>query len=312
MFGGFIGQTVSDIVGGVKDVLKNPIADMALSYFGGPILGSFINSNLGLGLSGALSSAIGAGAIGGGISALEGGNPISGALMSGGLQYGASQLGSMMGFGAGVTDATSGGVAIDGGPYGKDQDLLSRLFGSPNSATTDYAMSDAGGAAGGRMYVDPSMIRGSGGGGLGGLLGGLSNRDLLMGGGMLYENMQANNQAKRLMAASDPFSQYRPGAASQLNSLMSNPSSLTSTPGYQAGMDAVQRSMAAQGYNGSGNMMAALQQYGGNAYNQQVQTLAGLSGASSSPVATAQVGAQGLGNQSANSLLLLSLLLGRG
>lgn len=50
-----------------------------------------------------------------------------------------------------------------------------------------------------------------------------------------------------------------------------SPGQVTSIPGYQAGLDAVQRSMAAQGYQGSGNMMAALSKYGGDAYNQYVQ-----------------------------------------
>ena len=42
-------------------------------------------------------------------------------------------------------------------------------------------------------------------------------------------------------------------------------------PGYEAGLEAIQRSMAAQGYQGSGNMMAALQQYGTNAYQTAMQ-----------------------------------------
>lgn len=46
-----------------------------------------------------------------------------------------------------------------------------------------------------------------------------------------------------------------------------NAGDVTSLPGYQAGLEAVQRSMASQGYSGSGNMMAALQKYGGDFYN---------------------------------------------
>jgi hypothetical protein len=47
--------------------------------------------------------------------------------------------------------------------------------------------------------------------------------------------------------------------------------SITKMPGYEAGLEAVQRSMLAQGYQGSGNMMGALQQYGGQAYQQAMQ-----------------------------------------
>jgi hypothetical protein len=39
----------------------------------------------------------------------------------------------------------------------------------------------------------------------------------------------------------------------------------------EAGMQAVQRSMAAQGYQGSGNMAAALQKYGMDHYSQTMQ-----------------------------------------
>ena len=101
------------------------------------------------------------------------------------------------------------------------------------------------------------------------------------------------------------------GYAQQLNTLMTNPSSVTSLPGYtfnyNQGADAVAREMAASGFSGSGNEGTALIQYGQNyaqsAYQQQAQLLASLSGltASSSP---AQLGAVGVaaGNQSFNQM----------
>lgn len=49
-----------------------------------------------------------------------------------------------------------------------------------------------------------------------------------------------------------------------------NPADITGIPGYQAGMEAVRRSLASQGYQGSGNMMAALQKYGGDFYDKYV------------------------------------------
>lgn len=66
-----------------------------------------------------------------------------------------------------------------------------------------------------------------------------------------------------------------------------NPANLTKMPGYQAGLEAVQRSMAAQGYQGSGNMMAALQKYGGDAYQQMWQ----------GGIASGQAGMGGLSGQ---------------
>jgi hypothetical protein len=75
---------------------------------------------------------------------------------------------------------------------------------------------------------------------------------------------------------------------SQLMGLVSNPSSIYSTPQYQAafnqGQSAVNSTLAAQGLNASGNQLAALQSYGQsfgqNAYNQQLSQLSGLYGQS--------------------------------
>lgn len=91
----------------------------------------------------------------------------------------------------------------------------------------------------------------------------------------------------------DPFQAYRPQYAGQLNTLMANPNSVTSLPGFQLqfgqGMEAVQRAMAAQGKNLSGAEMLALQNQGqvlaGQYYNQQLATLSQLSGATQSPAA---------------------------
>jgi hypothetical protein len=74
--------------------------------------------------------------------------------------------------------------------------------------------------------------------------------------------------------------------ATMLNNLISNPSSVTSTPGYQfnlqQGEDAVAREMGASGMLGSGNEGIALTQYGQNfatsSLTQQEQLLASLSG----------------------------------
>lgn len=64
----------------------------------------------------------------------------------------------------------------------------------------------------------------------------------------------------------------------QLQRLQTNPSSITTLPGYRAGMEGVQRSLAAQGFQGSGNMMAALSEYGGDFYLKQMEQLGKLYG----------------------------------
>jgi uncharacterized protein YccT (UPF0319 family) len=75
--------------------------------------------------------------------------------------------------------------------------------------------------------------------------------------------------------------------------LQANPSLVSQQPGYQAGLDAVMRSLAAQGYQGSGNMATAVADYGTNAYDKAIQQLMVMSGASTSPAAGAQIEQQG-------------------
>jgi hypothetical protein len=99
--------------------------------------------------------------------------------------------------------------------------------------------------------------------------------------------------------------QYSPEYAAMLNNLMNNPSSITSMPGYQAGIDAVERSMAAQGYQGSGNMAAALQQYGGNFFNQQVSQLQGLEQGGAASTAAALQGMTSGNTAASNALAAL-------
>ena len=111
----------------------------------------------------------------------------------------------------------------------------------------------------------------------------------------------------------DPYAPYRGAAATQLNNLMANPSSITSSPTYQAMMQAAQRQSAAQGYTGSGNALAAAASAGGQAYQQQFNNLAMLSGANTSP----SVGAGAAANANAynqqnnqNSWIQLASLFG--
>ena len=91
----------------------------------------------------------------------------------------------------------------------------------------------------------------------------------------------------------DPYGQYRGQAATQLNTLMNNPSMAMSQPGYQQqlqqGMRTTQRGAAATGMLQSGAEQNALQNVGQNTfssyYNSQLANLMQLSGASQSPAA---------------------------
>ena len=94
----------------------------------------------------------------------------------------------------------------------------------------------------------------------------------------------------------DPYAAYRPQAAAQLQNLLSNPSTITSTPGYQfnlqQGLQAQQAQQAAQGrlVSGGGLLQAQQfgQQYATSNLQQQQNLLATLSGANQAPAGAAQ------------------------
>lgn len=91
------------------------------------------------------------------------------------------------------------------------------------------------------------------------------------------------NLARQLRDRSDPFAKYRGGYGERLAALEANPNSITTLPGYEAGLEATRRAAAAGGYAGSGNELAALAKYGGDFFNQTAQRYAGLAGAGQSP-----------------------------
>jgi hypothetical protein len=94
----------------------------------------------------------------------------------------------------------------------------------------------------------------------------------------------------------DPYAAYRSQAASQLQNLLANPNTITSTPGYQfnlqQGLQAQQAQQAAQGrlVSGGGLLQAQQfgQQYATSSLQQQQALLAQLSGATQAPAGAAQ------------------------
>ena len=122
----------------------------------------------------------------------------------------------------------------------------------------------------------------------------------------MYLSEQQRKLAQQAAQMQDPFASQRGYYAQQLQQLQADPSGyLTNLPGYQAGIQAVNRGMAAGGYLGSGNQMTALQQYGGNIFNQEASRLANLAGAQFSPT-----GGQTLLQGTANANQLMSSSLG--
>jgi hypothetical protein len=131
-------------------------------------------------------------------------------------------------------------------------------------------------------------------GGLGQLAGGVGQ--IAGGVGSIKAGQQMGQYAKQ----ADPFAQYRSGYAAQLQNLLQDPSTITTTPGYQfqlgQGLQALQAQQAAQGRLVSGGALLQGQQFGQqfatSNLQQQQNLLASLSGATQSPAsgATAQAG----------------------
>jgi hypothetical protein len=212
----------------------------------------------------------------------------------------------------------TGGASLGAESLAGDAFLPGALAESSGDAFLPGLMSDAGSFVGpssdlasmsGDAFL-PGALSGaaasptSGFGSLGSLLGYAKTAAPIIGGlGQLLGgvgSLQASRQSGQLAGQADPFSPYRSGYAAQLSELMRNPQTVTSTPGYQfnlaQGLQAQQAQQAAQGRLVSGGALLQGQQFGqqlaGQTYNQQLETLAGLSGASQSPAAGATAAGQ--------------------
>lgn len=131
----------------------------------------------------------------------------------------------------------------------------------------------------------------------------------LLGSGVLggSGSTQTPQQAQQ---AVDPFAQYRQQYAQQLNTLMSNPSSVQNDPGFAAamkqGQGQVQQTMAATGQGVSGAEQVALQNQAmtqqNQYYQQDLSNLETLSGANANPAAggTAAINATNAQNTATN------------
>ena len=139
-------------------------------------------------------------------------------------------------------------------------------------------------------------------GGMGGTLGQLAGYAKT--GAQLIGGIGQLGQAASLLGGggqtkpgvADPYAQYRSQNAAQLQNLLSNPSTITSTPGYQfnlqQGLQAQQAQQAAQGrlVSGGGLLQAQQfgQQYAQSSLQQQEALLSQLSGATQAPAGAAQ------------------------
>ena len=180
--------------------------------------------------------------------------------------------------------------------------LVSDPYAPYDLATSPGAQTPAWGGDPTTYSVDPSITGGvdptasviGSTAGVGGSVGSMNwLQQLGMGTGILgnLTGLYGASQLGKVPGQADPFAPYRGAAAQQLMALQADPSLVTKQPGYEAGLQAVERAGAAEGFTGSGNMMVALSQYGGQAYQQAIQNLMTMSGASQAPATGAQVGA---------------------
>jgi hypothetical protein len=131
----------------------------------------------------------------------------------------------------------------------------------------------------------------------------------------IYASNQAKKQQKdaqkfanEQMGALDPFAEYRPEAAARLNALSKDPSSIKDSATYKARLMAAERTMAAQGYTGSGNALVAAADAGASAYQQEFDNLAMMSGAAQGQAARSSAYGTAAGaNSNANDNRLSSI-----
>lgn len=104
-----------------------------------------------------------------------------------------------------------------------------------------------------------------------------------------YKGLQLADQQKKLsqmaLAGSDPWGANggRAGAANTLSANLADPAAYYASPEYKALQQATLRSGAAGSYNGSGNLLAALQNAGSGGRTNYLSMLSGLAGANQNP-----------------------------
>ena len=94
------------------------------------------------------------------------------------------------------------------------------------------------------------------------------------------QQKQASKDANAAMEAADPYAPYRDDAAKRLNALIADPSKISETATYKARQQAAERTMAAQGYTGSGNAILGSAEAAAASYQQEFDNLSMLAGAS--------------------------------
>jgi len=227
-------------------------------------------------------------------------------------------IGDLIASGVSVADLTAAGATAE--QIAAATPLLETAAAGAESIPFQLADGTMGSIQGGNILDAAGNVVAQGGVGttLGDLAGYAKTGAQLIGGigqlGQAARLLGGTGQTKPGVA--DPYAAYRPQAASQLQNLLSNPSTITTTPGYQfnlaQGLQAQQAQQAAQGrlVSGGGLLQAQQfgQQYATSQLQQQQNLLATLSGANQAPAGAAQA-QQGInfGQSGATALALQGL-----
>lgn len=126
------------------------------------------------------------------------------------------------------------------------------------------------------------------------------------------QQKDAQKFAREQMEQLDPFAEYRPEFAKQLSALSKDPSIIKDSASYKARLQAAERTIASQGYTGSGNALVAAAEAGAAAYQQEFDNLSMLSGATQGQGARASAYGTAAGAQSNANDNYLSSLAGVG
>ena len=207
-------------------------------------------------------------------------------------------IGDLIASGVSVADLTAAGATAE--QIAAATPMLETAAAGAESIPFQLADGTMGSIQGGNILDSAGNVvaQGGMGGTLGQLAGYAKTGAQLIGGigqlGQAASLLGGGGQTKPGVA--DPYAQYRSQAASQLQNLLANPNTITSTPGYQfnlqQGLQAQQAQQAAQGrlVSGGGLLQAQQfgQQYATSNLQQQQNLLATLSGANQAPAGAAQ------------------------
>ena len=206
-------------------------------------------------------------------------------------------IGDLIASGVSVADLTAAGATAE--QIAAATPILEAAAQGAESIPFQLADGSMGSIQGGNILDAAGNVVAKGGVGttLGDLAGYAKTGAQLIGGiGQLGQAASLLGGGKTKPGVADPYAAYRSQAASQLQNLLANPNTITSTPGYQfnlqQGLQAQQAQQAAQGrlVSGGGLLQAQQfgQQYATSSLQQQQNLLATLSGANQAPAGAAQ------------------------